>query len=42
MLAAYLLEQRGIKATVFERENTLGGHCQTYVSKNFRVELGGT
>jgi len=40
MLAAYLLEQRGIKATVFERENTLGGHCQTYVSKNFRVELG--
>jgi len=40
MLAAYLLEQKGIKATVFERENTLGGHCQTYVSKNFRVELG--
>ncbi|MBS3872166.1 MAG: FAD-dependent oxidoreductase [Firmicutes bacterium] len=40
LLAAYLLEQKGIKTTVFEREDNLGGHCQTLVSKNFRVELG--
>lgn len=40
MLAAYLLEKRGVEVTVYEKEAVIGGHCQTLVSKDLFVELG--
>ncbi len=40
MLAAYLLEKKGIEVTVYEKESVIGGHCQTLVSKDLFVELG--
>lgn len=40
MLAAYLLEKEGINVTVYEKKETIGGHCQTIVSKNVYAELG--
>jgi|LGVE01.1.fsa_nt_gb hypothetical protein len=40
MLAAYLLEKEGIDVTVYEKEETLGGHCKTLVSKDIYVDLG--
>lgn len=40
MLAAYLLEQKHAKVTLFERSDILGGHCHTLVKRGFRVELG--
>ncbi|HHX59888.1 MAG TPA: FAD-dependent oxidoreductase [Epulopiscium sp.] len=40
MLAAYLLEKKGINVTVYEKEEYIGGHCQTIVSKNVYTELG--
>jgi len=40
MLAAYLLEKKGVDVTVYEKEAVIGGHCQTLVSKDLFVELG--
>ena len=40
MLAAYLLEKKGIDVTVYEKEEYIGGHCKTLVSKNVYTELG--
>lgn len=40
MLAAYLLEKEGIEVTVYEKNDYLGGHCKTLVSKNEYTELG--
>ncbi|HAS74071.1 MAG TPA: hypothetical protein DCS67_07995 [Clostridiales bacterium UBA8960] len=40
MLAAYLLEKKGIDVTVYEKEAFVGGHCRTLVSKDLLVELG--
>ncbi len=40
LLAAYLLEKRGINVTVYEKEAFAGGHCRTLVSKDLFVELG--
>lgn len=40
LLAAYLLEKRGIEVTVYEKESFAGGHCRTIVSKDLLVELG--
>lgn len=40
MLAAYLLEQKSANVTLFERSDSLGGHCHTLVKRGFRVELG--
>ena len=40
MLAAYLLEKRGIEVTVYEKFETLGGHCYTLKDKDLRLELG--
>lgn len=39
MLAAYLLEKKGVQVTVYEKENLIGGHCQTLTSKDMSVEL---
>ena len=40
MLAAYLLEKKGINVTVYEKEEYIGGHCKTIVSKGVYTELG--
>lgn len=40
MLAAYLLEKKGIDVTIYEKEEYIGGHCKTLVSKNVYTELG--
>lgn len=40
MLAAYLLEKEGIEVTVYEKEEYIGGHCRTFVSKNLYTDLG--
>lgn len=40
MLAAYLLEKEGIDVTVYEKQEYIGGHCRTFVSKDIYTELG--
>ena len=40
MLAAYLLEKKGIDVTIYEKHEYIGGHCKTLVSKNVYTELG--
>lgn len=40
LLAAYLLEQKGVEVTLFERNDALGGHCSTLVGRGFSIELG--
>ncbi|MGL6107761.1 FAD-dependent oxidoreductase [Romboutsia sp.] len=40
ILAAYLLEKKGINVTVYEKEEYIGGHCKTIVNKDFYIELG--
>lgn len=40
MLAAYLLEKEGIDVTIYEKEEYIGGHCKTLISKNVSTELG--
>jgi protoporphyrinogen oxidase len=40
MLAAYLLEKKGIDVTIYEKEERIGGHCRTLVSKNVYTDLG--
>jgi len=39
-LAAYLLEKEGVNVTVYEKEEYIGGHCRTFVSKDLYTELG--
>ena len=40
MLAAYLLEKKGIDVTIYEKEAVIGGHCRTLISKDLYIELG--
>lgn len=40
MLAAYLLEKEGIDVTIYEKQEYIGGHCKTIVSKNVSTEVG--
>lgn len=40
MLAAYLLEKKGIAVTVYEKQEYIGGHCRTLTSKGVYTELG--
>jgi phytoene dehydrogenase-like protein len=40
MLAAYLLEKENFQVTLYEKEEKLGGHCQTLVHKDLYIELG--
>lgn len=40
MLAAYLLEKEGIDVTIYEKQEYIGGHCKTLVSKDIYTELG--
>ncbi len=40
MLAAYLLEREGIKVTIYEQQEFIGGHCRTLSSKDEYTELG--
>lgn len=40
MLAAYLLEKKGIGVTVYEKQELIGGHCRTLINKDNLVELG--
>lgn len=40
LLAAYLLEQKGIQVTVYEKETHVGGHCRTLAYQNLMVEIG--
>jgi hypothetical protein len=40
MLAAYLLEKKGIDVTIYEKHEHIGGHCRTLVSKDNTIELG--
>lgn len=40
MLAAYLLEKKGIHVTIYEKQAYIGGHCKTIVSRDVYTELG--
>ena len=40
MFAAYLLQKENIHVTVYEKEDHLGGHCKTIVSKGIYTDLG--
>lgn len=40
MLAAYLLEKKGFDVTVYEKQENIGGHCRTLVSKDLYIEVG--
>lgn len=40
MLAAYLLENKNIDVTVYEKQEHIGGHCRTLINKDNRIELG--
>ena len=40
MLAAYLLEKEGVNVTVYEKQDYIGGHCKTVISKDICTELG--
>ncbi|ERJ13281.1 NAD(P)/FAD-dependent oxidoreductase [Haloplasma contractile] len=40
MLAGYLLEKEGIDVTIYEKQDNIGGHCKTIVSKDVYTELG--
>lgn len=40
MLAAYLLQKKGIDVTVYEKQEYIGGHCRTLESKGVYTELG--
>ena len=40
LVAAYLLEKKGHQVTVYEKEETLGGHCRTIIRNNQCVEVG--
>ncbi|MTI69798.1 MAG: FAD-dependent oxidoreductase [Firmicutes bacterium] len=40
MLSAYLLEKEGIDVTIYEKQESLGGHCRTLSSKGVYAELG--
>ncbi len=40
MLAAYLLEKAGLKVTIYEKQEVIGGHCRTLESKDVNIELG--
>lgn len=40
MLAAYLLEKQGVDVTVYEKQSSIGGHCETLVLKNGYTDLG--
>lgn len=40
MLAAYLLEKEGLDVTIYEKQEHIGGHCRTIVSKDVYIELG--
>jgi len=40
LLSAYLLEKKGLKVTVYEKEELIGGHCRTVLNKDTYFELG--
>ncbi|WP_300385815.1 NAD(P)-binding protein [Clostridium sp.] len=40
MLASYLLEKEGIDVTIYEKQEYIGGHCKTLVSKDVYADLG--
>ena len=40
LVAAYLLEKKGYQVTVYEKEDTIGGHCRTIVRNNQCIEVG--
>ena len=40
MLASYLLEKEDIDVTIYEKQEYIGGHCKTLVSKDVYAELG--
>ncbi|QEN03471.1 NAD(P)/FAD-dependent oxidoreductase [Thiospirochaeta perfilievii] len=40
VLAAYLLRRRGVRVTIFEKEKSIGGHCNTLTIQNSYIELG--
>lgn len=42
MLAAYLLKKENIQVTIYEKQETLGGHCKTLISENMYIDLGTT
>lgn len=40
LLASYILQKKGHEITLYEKENILGGHCQTLNINNATIELG--
>jgi len=40
MYAAYLLEKKGYQVTIYEKEEQIGGHCKTILSKDVYTEIG--
>lgn len=40
MLSAYLLEKEGMEVTIYEKQEYIGGHCRSIVSRDVYTELG--
>lgn len=40
MLAAFLLEKKGFNVTIYEKNESIGGHCNTLVSRDVFSETG--
>lgn len=40
LIEAYLLEKEGINVTVYEKNEEIGGHCKTIVSKDTSFDIG--
>ncbi len=40
MLAAYMLEKKGVDVTIYEKQEHIGGHCRTIVNRDIYIELG--
>lgn len=40
LLAAYLMEKEGVSVTLYEKQEALGGHCHSLVTKTQCIELG--
>lgn len=40
LLSAYLLEKKGFKVTLYEKEHRIGGHCETINNKDTLAEIG--
>ena len=40
LLSAYLLEKENIEVTVYEKEESIGGHCKSIAGRKYNTEIG--